>query len=52
MDKLPVMIIVAIIAIGLCTWVFLGDDGVNNALTDGYDNMKTDIRSYGYKPGP
>ena len=46
------MIVVAIIMIGLTTWVFLGDDGVNKSVQDGYDNLKSQARSYGYKPGP
>ncbi len=52
MEKLPLIIIVSIICIGIFSWVFLSDDGVNNTIIEGYDNLKSDVRSYGYKPGP
>ncbi|MGO4695516.1 hypothetical protein AB4Z50_14685 [Paenibacillus sp. 2TAB26] len=52
MEKLPLIIVLCIIVIGLFSWVYLSDDGINNSLTDGYDRLKTEVRTYGYKPGP
>lgn len=50
MEKLPLIIVISIIVIGLCTWVFNGDNGLNKSVGDGYERLKTDVRSYGYKP--
>jgi hypothetical protein len=52
MEKPALTIITSIIIIGICTWVFLGNNGVNKSVQDGYDRLKTQARSYGYKPGP
>ncbi|MFD2614725.1 hypothetical protein [Paenibacillus gansuensis] len=51
MEKLPVMIVVAIIVIGLCVWVFTGNSGINHSLKDGYERMKSEVRKNGYEPG-
>ncbi|MFC5402422.1 hypothetical protein [Cohnella soli] len=52
MDDPAIKIVSAIIIIGLCTWIFLSPFGLNNSVTTGYDKLKTEVRSYGYKPGP
>ncbi|WP_169091056.1 hypothetical protein [Paenibacillus sp. PL91] len=52
MEKLPLMVVVSIIVIGLCSWVFLGDNGLNKSVGNGYDSLKTNVRAYGYKPEP
>jgi hypothetical protein len=51
-EKLALLIITCIIVIGVCSWVFLGNNGVNKGVQDGYERMKTQARSYGYRPGP
>lgn len=52
MEKLALIIISSIIIIGICSWMFLGNTGINKSVQDGYDRMKTQTRSYGYRPGP
>ncbi|MGO4695520.1 hypothetical protein AB4Z50_14705 [Paenibacillus sp. 2TAB26] len=43
MEKLPLIVVVSIIAIGICFWVFNNPNGVGKGIENGGTNVKLRI---------
>ncbi|MGO4695519.1 hypothetical protein AB4Z50_14700 [Paenibacillus sp. 2TAB26] len=48
MEKLPLIVVVSIIVVGICFWIFNNPNGINDGLSDGAGRINTKTSTFDY----